>query len=93
MTTATLNGVTLARSDSTEMVEGNHYFPSDSVNWDLFAKTDRSTHCPWKGDASYYDVTADGQTAENVAWQYEAPLEKATHIKDYVAFYPAVSVA
>lgn len=93
MTTATFNGVTLAESDETVIVEGNHYFPSASVNWDHFSKTDHSTRCPWKGDATYYDVSAGGESKSNVAWQYEAPYEKATHIKDYVAFYPAVTVS
>ncbi len=92
MPTATFNGVVLARSDATEVVEGNHYFPADSVNWDYFSKTEHSTHCPWKGDASYYTVSAAGETKENVAWQYEEPFEKATHITGYVAFYPAVTV-
>ncbi|NNE95231.1 MAG: DUF427 domain-containing protein [Acidimicrobiales bacterium] len=92
MPTATFNGVVLARSDATEVVEGNHYFPPDSVNWDYFSKTEHSTHCPWKGDASYYTVSAAGETKENVAWQYEDPFEKATHITEYVAFYPAVTV-
>ncbi len=92
MTTATFNGVTLAQSDATEIVEGNHYFPSDSVNWEYLSKTDNTTRCFWKGDATYYSVSAGGETREDLAWQYQAPLEKATHIKDYVAFYPAVSV-
>ncbi|MGI9608691.1 MAG: DUF427 domain-containing protein [Acidimicrobiia bacterium] len=93
MTIATFNGVVLAESDATEVVEGNHYFPADSVNWDYFTRTDLSTHCPWKGNATYYTVSAEGDTKENVAWQYEEPFEKATHITDYVAFYPAVSVS
>lgn len=93
MTTATFNGVTLAESDETVIVEGNHYFPSSSVNWGHFSKTDHSTLCPWKGDATYYDVSAGEESKSNVAWQYEAPYEKAVHIKDYVAFYPAVSVS
>ena len=92
MKTATFNGVTIAQSDATVVVEGNHYFPKDSVQWDYFTATDHSTHCPWKGDANYYSVAADGQSKENAAWQYQAPLEKAKEIKDHVAFYPAVTV-
>ena len=59
---AVLNGTVLAESDATVVVEGNHYFPKESVNLDFFTPTDRSTHCPWKGDASYYDVTVNGDT-------------------------------
>ena len=93
MTTATLNGVVLAESDSTVIVEGNHYFPPDSIVWEHFSKTDHSTVCPWKGTASYYTLTAGGSTAENAAWTYEAPKEKAAEIVDHVAFYPVVSVS
>ena len=92
MKTATFNGVTIAQSDATVVVEGNHYFPKESVQWDYFTGTDHSTHCPWKGDANYYSVSAEGETKANAAWQYEAPYEKATEIKDYVAFYPVVTV-
>ena len=92
MKTATFNGVKIAESDATVVIEGNYYFPSEAVNWEHFSRTSHSTHCPWKGDASYYNVSADGETKENVAWQYEAPYEKASEIKDYVAFYPAVTV-
>lgn len=92
MTTATFNGIVIAESDSTEIVEGNHYFPPGSVRWEHLKKTEHTTGCPWKGDASYYSVSADGQAKENAAWQYEAPFEKATHIKDHVAFYPAVTI-
>ena len=92
MKTATFNGVKIAESDATVVIEGNHYFPKEAVNWDHFSKTAHSTHCPWKGDASYYTLTANGEAKENVAWQYEAPYEKALEIKDYVAFYPAVTV-
>lgn len=93
MTTATFNGTILAESDDTVIVEGNHYFPADSITWDHFSKTDRSTGCPWKGTASYYTVSVDGQSAENAAWTYEEPKEKAAEIKDHVAFYPAVTVS
>ena len=90
---AVLNGTVLAESDATVMVEGNHYFPKESVNVDFFSPTDRSTHCPWKGDASYFDITVDGATQSNAAWCYPAPKEKAAEIKDHVAFYSIVSVA
>lgn len=90
---AEFNGQVIAESDETIVVEGNHYFPPSSIRSECFTGTDRSTHCPWKGDASYYDVTVDGETASNAAWYYPAPKEKAAEIKDYVAFYPVVTVS
>ena len=90
---AVLNGTVLAESDNTVVVEGNHYFPADSVKSEYLTSTDHSTHCPWKGDASYFDITVDGATQSNVAWCYPAPKEKAAEIKDHVAFYSVVSVA
>lgn len=88
MPKAVLNGVTLAESGSTEVVEGNHYFPPESVNREHFAESETSTHCPWKGDASYYSLTVDGETVEDGAWYYPEPKEAASNIKDHVAFYP-----
>ena len=79
-------------SNATEVVEGNHYFPPSSVQTDLFAETEHHTMCGWKGKASYYDLTVEGETLTNVAWFYPEPLEGAAEIKDYVAFYPKVTV-
>lgn len=93
MTTATFNGVVLAESDETVIVEGNHYFPPSSVSWDHFVRTDHTTGCPWKGSANYYSVHVGDQDAANAAWVYETPKEAASQIKDHVAFYPAVSVS
>ena len=89
---AEFNGVVLAESDETVEVEGNQYFPPASVNTDYFTKTELSTHCPWKGDASYYDISVDGETASNSAWFYPTPSEEAANLKDHVAFYPVVTV-
>lgn len=90
MTTAsaTLNGTTLATADASEyeVVEGNIYFPPTSVKTEYLSKTSSSTHCPWKGDAAYYTVTVRGREVKDGAWYYPAPFEKATKIKDYVAF-------
>ena len=86
------NGQVLAESDNTKVVEGNHYFPEDSVKKDYFEKTDKTTHCPWKGEASYYTIEVDGDKNENAAWYYPEPFEKATHIKDHVAFWKGVEV-
>ncbi len=92
MATATFNGTVIARSDETVMVEGNHYFPIASVTGDVLEPTDHTTHCPWKGDASYFDVVVDGERGENAAWYYPAPKDAAANIKDHVAFYPVVTV-
>ena len=63
------------------------YFPRDDIEMGYFARTDRSTHCPFKGDAAYYTVTVGGEVLENVAWTYEDPLPGATRIDGRVAFY------
>lgn len=91
---AEFNGQVIAESDETVIVEGNHYFPLTSIQSEFFSKpTGHSTHCPWKGDAGYLDVTVSGQTATNSAWFYDAPFEKAAQLKDHVAFYPAITVS
>ena len=65
---AVWNGVVLAESNETKMVEGNHYFPPESINREYFRQSQCHTVCPWKGQASYYDVEVDGQTNRNAAW-------------------------
>ena len=92
MTRAVVDGITIAESDKTVVVEGNHYFPPDSVQWDLLSETERTTVCPWKGTANYYSVVAGGTSLDNVAWTYRQPKDGAAEIKDHVAFYPQVSV-
>jgi uncharacterized protein (DUF427 family) len=93
MATATLDGTVIARSDATVIVEGNHYFPPESISWEHFAEIDKSTFCPWKGTASYYDVTVGDTTLDGVAWTYHDPKDKAAEIRDHVAFYPQVTVS
>jgi uncharacterized protein (DUF427 family) len=92
MATATINGTIIAASDDTVVVEGNHYFPIASVTEGVLVESDHSTVCPWKGTAGHYDVVVGGHTARNAAWYYPDPKEKASHIKDHVAFYSAVTV-
>ncbi|MDH4116449.1 MAG: DUF427 domain-containing protein [Acidimicrobiia bacterium] len=92
MATATINGVIIAQSDDTVIVEGNHYFPPEAVMSEYFSNSDKSTVCPWKGTASYYDVTVDGETHSAAAWYYPEPKEAASHIRDRVAFWGAVTV-
>lgn len=89
---ATWNGVVLAESQDTKVVEGNHYFPPESLNREALAASDHTSTCPWKGLASYYHVEADGKTNENAAWYYPAPKDAAAEIKDHVAFWRGVEV-
>ena len=86
------NGTVLAHSDATVVVEGNHYFPNESVDWSHFSATETHTICPWKGEASYYDVVVDGEVNGDAAWYYPDPKEAAHEIKDHVAFWKGVTV-
>ncbi len=91
---ATWNGEVIAESNDTIVVEGNHYFPPGSVKKEFLVESNRTTVCPWKGTASYYHLKdSQGNQKENVAWYYPTPKNAASNIKDYVAFYPAVSVS
>jgi len=92
MVTARWNGVVVAESDSTVIVEGNLYFPPDSISKDHFITNDRTTVCPWKGTASYYDLVVDGQVNSAAAWTYADPSSAAASIKDHVAFYGSVDI-
>jgi uncharacterized protein (DUF427 family) len=89
---ATWNGAVLAESDQTRTVEGNHYFPPDSVNQELFTDSPRQTVCPWKGQASYYDVVVEGKENRAAAWYYPNPSPAAKEIRDHVAFWGGVKV-
>jgi len=89
---AAWNGTIVADSDATRVVEGNHYFPPDSVNREYFTDSQTSTHCPWKGDASYYTLEIDGTRNEDAAWYYPAPKDAAAEIKGYIAFWRGVEV-
>jgi Uncharacterized protein conserved in bacteria len=84
---ATWNDVVLAESDDTVVVEGNHYFPPESLNKDYFKKSEHRTTCPWKGKAHYYDLVHNGNRAEDSAWYYPDPSDEASELKDHVAFY------
>lgn len=89
---AVWNGVTLAESDQTIVVEGNHYFPPETVKREYFVETRTHTTCPWKGLASYYTVAVDGRSNPDAAWFYPDPKPAAANIKGYVAFWKGVSV-
>ncbi len=82
----------LAQSERTVMVEGNHYFPPDSVNGEYFAESESHTICPWKGVASYYTIKVNGSENYDAAWFYPKPSQAAKTIKDYVAFWRGVQV-
>lgn len=86
------NGATLAESDETVVVEGNHYFPSDSIDSDYFTPSDHTSGCPWKGTANYYSIEVDGKRNENAAWYYTEPLQAAAEIRGHVAFWKGVEV-
>ena len=92
MAKATWNGVVLAESDQGTVVEGNYYFPADSVKREYFQASDMHTTCPWKGEASYYTVAVNGQVNKDAAWYYPAPKDAAKQIKDHVAFWRGVKV-
>ena len=89
---ATWNDAVIAESNDTVVVEGNHYFPAESVNRAYLEPSDLHTTCPWKGEASYYSLTVNGQTNKDAAWYYPAPKEAAAQIKDRVAFWKGVKV-
>jgi uncharacterized protein (DUF427 family) len=90
---ATWKGVVLAESDDTLVVEGNQYFPPESVNREYFRESETHTVCPWKGTASYYDVVVNGEVNRDAAWYYPQPKDAARQIKDHVAFWRGVKVA
>lgn len=92
MPKAVWNGVVLASSDQTRVVEGNHYFPPESLNPEHFRPSNHTSVCGWKGTANYYDVLADGQENPNAAWYYATPKEAASNIAGYVAFWKGVQV-
>ena len=86
------NGTVIADSDETVVVEGNQYFPVESVVASTLQPSDTHTTCHWKGEASYYDVVVDGKVNSDAAWYYPEPSEAAANIKDRVAFWHGVTV-
>ena len=86
------NGKTLAESDDTVVVEGNHYFPKVAINTEYFHPSETNTVCGWKGTASYYDVVVDGEINGDAAWYYPETKDEAKNIEGYVAFWKGVEV-
>ncbi len=92
MARAIWNGAVLAESDRYEVVEGNVYFPPETIRAEYFRESPTHTFCPWKGVASYYTVKVDGAVNEDAAWYYPDPMEAAAHIRGMVAFWRGVQV-
>ena len=92
MAQAIFNGAVIAKSDSIEIVDGNVYFPLDTLSREYFRDSDHTTVCGWKGTANYYSVEVEGVVAENAAWIYRATKPAAANIENHVAFYPVVTV-
>ncbi len=92
MARAIFNGAVIAESDDIEIVEGNSYFPIDSLDRSRLSDSSRRTSCPWKGVASYWNVEVDGKRADNAAWYYPTPKHGAEAVADRVAFYGVVTI-
>lgn len=92
MAKAVWNGVVLAESDQTIVIEGNHYFPPSAINPEYFRASSMHTTCYWKGLASYYDLAVGDRVNPNAAWYYPAPSEAAKEISGYIAFWKGVKV-
>ena len=92
MAKATWNGAVLAESDNVQIVEGNVYFPPDSIKREYFRESDTHSTCPWKGLASYFHIEVKGEVNEDAAWYYPEPKDAAKHIQDHVAFWKGVKV-
>jgi uncharacterized protein (DUF427 family) len=86
------NGTIVAESDATRVIEGNHYFPPDSVKREYFKDSSTTSTCPWKGEATYYSLEVDGERNEDAAWYYRTPRDAAAEIKGYVAFWRGVEI-
>ncbi|MCE6995662.1 DUF427 domain-containing protein [Saccharothrix sp. S26] len=92
MAIARWNGEIIAESEKTEMVEGNHYFPLESVHAQYLRPSDTTSVCPWKGTANYYTLHVNGQDNPDAAWYYAEPKPAAANIKGHVAFWNGVEV-
>ena len=87
------NGKVIAESDDTVVVEGNHYFPQESVNKEFLVASEHTSFCPWKGTANYYSLRVDGDVNTDAAWYYAEPKEAAKNIEGRVAFWRGVEVS
>ncbi len=92
MATARWNGMIIAQSDDTVVVDGNHYFPRESVNVDYLQGSDTTSVCGWKGTARYHSLVVDGKINTDAAWYYPEPKSAASEIADRIAFWKGVVV-
>lgn len=92
MAKAIWNNTIIAESDNTIEIEGNQYFPPESINKEYYIPTNKHTTCPWKGEASYYTIRIGDSENENGAWYYPEPKDAASEIKNYVAFWNGVKI-
>jgi uncharacterized protein (DUF427 family) len=92
MVKAIWNGVVIAESNETKVVEGNHYFPPDSIKKEYLKESKTTSICPWKGKASYYDVVVKGKVNKAAAWHYPKPSLLAKKIKDHIAFWNGIEI-
>ena len=86
------NDTVVAESDKTVVVEGNHYFPPEAIKTNYFQQSSTHTTCPWKGEASYYNVVVDGEANKDAAWYYPEPKPAAKEIANRVAFWKGVTI-
>lgn len=93
MAKAIWQGMTLAESREGLVVEGNYYFPPQSLKREYFKPSATHTSCPWKGEASYYNIEVNGQVNKDAAWYYPSPKDAAKSITGYVAFWKGVQVS
>jgi uncharacterized protein (DUF427 family) len=87
------NGTVIAQSDTTVVVEGNHYFPAESIAAEHFEDSSTHSHCPWKGEASYKSIVVEGERNADAAWYYPQPLDAAAEIRGHYAFWKGVQVS
>jgi uncharacterized protein (DUF427 family) len=89
---ATWNHTVIADSNETIVIENNHYFPPAAVKKEFFKLSYTHSICPWKGEASYFDIEVDGKLNRDAAWFYPQPKDAAKEIKDYIAFWKGVKI-
>ena len=92
MMKAIWNNQVIAESDQTVVVEGNHYFPANSIHKEYFQESSLKSSCPWKGQASYYSLSVSGKTNADAAWYYPEPKDAAKEIKGRIAFWKGVKI-
>ena len=90
---AVWNNEVIAESDDTVVIEGNHYFPTSALNKDYLLDSETTSHCPWKGDASYYSLVVNGESNVDAVWYYKDPKPKAAAIANHAAFWKGVEIS